>query len=191
MKKANRTSTAAGNAAKSKANAAAETMQREPAEIIDLAPVVLKLKSILAPVDFSPPSQKAIHYALSFAEQFEAKVTLLYVVEPAVYPTEFGYVPAEIDKLYRTMDESAREKLATLAEKQVPANLRAQTLVRLGQPYREICEAAKELGVDLIVIATHGYTGLKHTFLGSTAEKVVRHAPCPVLVVREREHDFV
>ena len=72
-----------------------------------------------------------------------------------------------------------------------PENVRGQALVRLGQPHREITEAAKELHVDLIVLATHGYTGLKHAFLGSTAERVVRHAPCPVLTVREREHDFV
>ena len=56
----------------------------------------IKLKSILVPVDFSPPSQKALHYALSFAEQFGARIILLYVLEPAVYPTELGYVPAEI-----------------------------------------------------------------------------------------------
>jgi len=150
-----------------------------------------RLKSILVPVDFSGPSEKAIQYALGFAEQFGAMLTLLYVVEPAVYPTELGYVPAEIDTLYRTMHETARQKLEAIAVKQIPQDLRAKTLIRVGQPHREIITAAKELGVDLIIIATHGYTGLKHTFLGSTTERVVRHAPCPVLTVRERERDFV
>jgi nucleotide-binding universal stress UspA family protein len=64
-------------------------------------------------------------------------------------------------------------------------------VVRLGHPYQEITDAARELKVDLIVISTHGYTGLKHVLLGSTAERIVRHAPCPVLTVREKEQDFV
>jgi nucleotide-binding universal stress UspA family protein len=159
-------------------------------EIITLVPATMKLKSILLPMDFSPSAQKALHYALSFAEQFGATITLLNVVEPAVYPTEFGYIPVEIDALHKTMNASARERLAKLAAEQVPPRFRANTLVRVGTPYHEITTAAKELNVDLIVIATHGYTGLKHVLLGSTAERVVRHAPCPVLTVREREHDF-
>jgi len=158
---------------------------------IDLAQLTIKLKSILVPVDFSPPSQKALHYALSFAEQFGATLKLLYVVEPAVYPTELGHVPAEIDRLYQNMHEGARVKLAALAEKQIPPHIKAETIVRVGQPHHAITQTAEELGADLIVIATHGYTGLKHAFLGSTSERVVRHAPCPVLTVREREHDFV
>jgi nucleotide-binding universal stress UspA family protein len=68
---------------------------------------------------------------------------------------------------------------------------RSTTLLRTGQPHTEIVEAARELGADLIVLSTHGHTGLTHALLGSTAEKVVRHAPCPVLVVREKEHEFV
>ena len=163
----------------------------ETGAVIDLAQLTIRLKTILVPVDFSPPSQKALHYALSFAEQFRATVSLLYVLEPAIYPTELGYVPAELDAMYQSVQAGGRERLVALAESQIPSHLRAQTLLRLGQPHREITQAAKELKVDLIVIATHGYTGLKHTLLGSTAERVVRHAPCPVLTVREREHDFV
>jgi nucleotide-binding universal stress UspA family protein len=190
MKKTMRQPRRASNSAKATPTAK-ETVEVGAGQTIDLAPMTIKLKSILVPVDFSPPAQKALDYARSFAEQFGATVTLLYVVEPAVYPTELGYVPAEIDTLYRTMHESAVKKLAALAEKQIPPSMGVQTLVRIGQPHRAITEAAKELDVDLIVIATHGYTGLKHTFLGSTTERVVRHAPCPVLTVREREHDFV
>jgi len=160
-------------------------------EVITLVPATMKLKSILVPTDFSSSAGKALHYALSFAEQFGATITLLHVVEPAVYPTELGYIPVEIDALYKTMNTSARERLAKFATEQVPPPFRASTLVRVGTPYHEITTAAKELGVDLIVIATHGYTGLKHVLLGSTAERVVRHAPCPVLTVRERERDFV
>ena len=78
-----------------------------------------------------------------------------------------------------------------MANQQMPVKLLADSLVRVGHPYQEITQAAQELKADLIVIATHGYTGLKHILLGSTAERVVRHASCPVLTVREREHDFV
>ena len=166
---------------------------RKPAKtkVIDLVPAVMKIRSLLVPMDFSPSSNKALIYALSFAEQFDAKVTLLNVVEPAVYPTELGYVPVEIDTLHRAMQNSARERLADIAAKRVPGRFRANTLVRVGRPHQEITRAAKELRTDLIVIATHGYTGLKHVVMGSTAERVVRHAPCPVLTVRESEHDFV
>ena len=71
----------------------------------------------------------------------------------------------------------------------MPAGVVEQTLVRHGVPYVEVTDAARTLKMDLIVITTHGYTGLKHVFLGSTAERIVRHAPCPVLTVREKEHD--
>jgi len=143
------------------------------------------------PVDFSPSSDKALTYAVCFAEQFGAKVTVLNIVEPAVYPTDLGYVPVEIDSLHQAMQNSARQKLADIATKRIPGRFRANALVRVGRPHREITKAAEELRSDLIVIATHGYTGLKHAVMGSTAERVVRHAPCPVLTVRQREHDFV
>jgi nucleotide-binding universal stress UspA family protein len=64
-------------------------------------------------------------------------------------------------------------------------------MVRIGSAWQEITEIARDRDIDLIIIGTHGYTGLKHLVLGSTAEKVVRHAPCPVLTVREKEHEFV
>src|SRR5205823_10923024 len=128
--------TGAGHATQTEPRPAAQTRQAERAQTVDLAPVMMKLKSILVPVDFSPPAQKALHYALSFAEQFGAKLTLLYVVEPAVYPTELGYVPAEIDTLYQSMHEGARTKLAALADKRLPPNLLGQTVVRIGQPQR-------------------------------------------------------
>jgi universal stress protein A len=73
----------------------------------------------------------------------------------------------------------------------VDKSITSEELVHIGRPYEEIITVAKEHKADLIIIATHGRSGLKHAFLGSTAERVVRHAPCPVLVVREREREFV
>ena len=150
----------------------------------------MNLTSVLVPVDFSPHSQKAFHYALAFARQFSAKLFLLHVVEPVIYPSELGYIPIEMEALQQNVLASATERLRAMAAADLPPDLPSERLVRIGAPYLEITTAARELKVDLLVIATHGYTGLKHVLLGSTAERVVRHAPCPVLTVREREHDF-
>lgn len=113
------------------------------------------------------------------------------MIEPFALPAERGYVPPEIDNAGQTAMKAALEKLATLCQQQFGAKCPSQKSVRMGAPWHEITTAAQECEADLIIIATHGHTGLKHPLLGSTAERVVRHAPCPVLVVRDREHDFV
>lgn len=89
------------------------------------------------------------------------------------------------------MRESGQKQLAKLAADEVRGAVATDTTVRVGSPAREIVEAARSLLADLIVISTHGRTGLKHVFLGSVAEHVVQRAPCPVFVVREREHDIL
>ncbi|OLE56480.1 MAG: hypothetical protein AUG74_19225, partial [Bacteroidetes bacterium 13_1_20CM_4_60_6] len=137
------------------------------------------MKSILVPIDFSPGSKKALKYALPFARQFGAQIILLHVVEPVGTP-DFAYFPLtmENDKVMAI----ASGKLDLLCRQEAIApRLIAKTLARHGKAYQEIADAARTLKVDLIIIATHGYTGLKHAFLGSTTERVVRHAPCPVL----------
>ena len=152
-------------------------------------PALVQINSILVPIDFSETSAKALRYAIRMAEQFGSKITLLNVVEPVATP-DCAYHPLmlETDK----MKESARERLDLLCRKlNLPARMIERTLVRYGTPFAEITAAAKTLKVDLIILTTHGYTGLKHVFMGSTAERVVRHAPCPVLTVREKEHEFV
>ncbi|MHB8519465.1 MAG: universal stress protein [Limisphaerales bacterium] len=89
------------------------------------------------------------------------------------------------------MSESSEKELAALARAVIGGQVPAQALVRTGRPVQEIVEAAKQLEIDLIINSTHGRTGWKHVFLGSTTESVVRAAPCPVLTVREQEHEFV
>jgi nucleotide-binding universal stress UspA family protein len=155
---------------------------------LGLVPSAVRLKQILVPVDFSDHSEKALKYGGKFAEQFGSTLTLLHVIQPVVYPADFGYPPTVLESMDEAVRRQIEERLQGLA-----ANLghNARTLLRTGQPYFEIAAAARELEVDLIIIATHGHTGLKHVLLGSTAERVVRHAPCPVLTVRDREHDFV
>ena len=152
-------------------------------------PQEIRVHRILVPLDFSKDSEKALTYADSLARQFGGKMSLLHVRPPVYYGGEFGMVPNTVPVTDSGSKE--RERLGTLVRDRVDPALVEALLVRDGAPFDEICKAAKEIESDLIVIATHGYTGLKHVFLGSTAERVVRHAPCPVLIVRERERDFV
>lgn len=153
---------------------------------IELIPTVVKIKSILVPTDFSPPSEKALKYALKFAEQFGATVTLLHVIEQVVVP-ELGMVPLVATN---ELTDAAKNRLERWA-KEEGLQIETKTAVEVGQPFYQITETARDLKVDLIIIATHGYSGLKHIFLGSTAERVARHAPCPVLIVRDKEREFV
>lgn len=147
---------------------------------------MLHLKNILVPIDFSENGKQALRYAVPFAKQFGAKITLLHVIEPTYYPMEYVYLADDT----RDLAKIAKKKLSALSRK-IGSGCFNEALVRVGSPFHEINSAGSELKSDLIIIATHGHTGLKHVVLGSTAERVVRHAPCPVLVVRSREHEFV
>jgi universal stress protein A len=161
----------------------------ETADTIELVPQILHLKKILVPTDFSETSKKAVQYALRFAEQFVCEIALLYVVEPA---TPIG-APLAFEVFTDEDEFSMAEKdLAALAaESQTNGAHSVSSFVRVGHAPNEITKAAKDLDVDLIIIATHGYTSWRHLCIGSTAERVVRTAPCPVLVLREKEHEFV
>jgi nucleotide-binding universal stress UspA family protein len=162
----------------------------EPAEDLELVPQILHLNKILVPTDFSATSQKAFHYALRFAEQFGCEIVLLHVVEPVRLVVG---APLAVEVFPEPEDDSiaARKALAAIVTKTRASGAEQLTSeVRRGHAPNEIIKAAKDLDVDLIVIATHGYTSWKHLCIGSTAERVVRAAPCPVLVVREKEHEF-
>ena len=144
-----------------------------------------RVKDILVPTDFSAASRNALKYALNLARQYEAKIKLLYVIEPPIY-TDFQAGPAVYNE--RETSERARAELEQLRDEQgADAGYIADIRVVIGKPYAEITAVARGLQPDVIVIATHGRTGIKHVLLGSTAEKVVRHASCPVLVVRASE----
>jgi nucleotide-binding universal stress UspA family protein len=145
-----------------------------------LAPLpIFALRRILVPVDFSDCSKKALQYATPLAKQFNAELTVLHVVEPYL-----AFCP-EIPLCEMPTPEAARVALDDLAL-EVPF----KAVVRMGEPHAQIVAAADELAIDLIVLSTHGRTGMAHVFMGSTAEKVVRHATCPVLIVRQQEREF-
>lgn len=143
-----------------------------------------RLSRIVVPVDFSEPSRKALHYAVSLAKSFNAQIRLLHVVEAVVFPPDTMVV--ETAALAARLNEEARRCLSAW-RKEVDSEIVVEDDLRAGTPYREIIEAANETKSDLIVLGTHGRTGLTRMLIGSTAERVVRHAACPVLVVRERE----
>lgn len=167
-----------------------EVSKSDPALLDPGAASAVVLKKILVPLDFSKCSLKALHYAVAFARQFNASITLLYVVQPYYLPGDFAggvdYVALE-----KEIEKNSRRELTALADKHIGNKASHQVLLQSGRPVDQICRVADDLNIDLIIISTHGHTGLKHVVLGSTAENVVRHAPCPVLTVRVEEHEFV
>lgn len=143
------------------------------------------IKNILIPIDFSDYSKNALRYAVQFAKNFQAKMYLIYVVEPMIYPADFSMGQVAIPSMDADLQNRAEEELKNLANNFVDSSLELETLIKTGKPFVEINETAKEIDADLIIMATHGHTGVEHLLFGSTAEKVVRKAPCPVLTLRE------
>ena len=166
----------------------AEQVVGSSTSVAPAAPGV-QVKKVLVPIDFSEPSLKALNYAVAFANQFGASIFLVHVVEPASFLNDMRNVPLAVSD--GEVANKLHHKLVMLARKQIDPVTPVHPLVCIGKPFDEIVKTAKTFDADLIILATHGRTGLKRALLGSTAERVVRHASCPVLVVREKEHDFV
>lgn len=145
------------------------------------------IKKILVPIDFSDHSKDSLKYAVNLAKLFNSELILIYVIEPVVYPPDFSMGQIAIPSVDLEMDKRASEELNNLAKKEIPGELKTKTTVKTGKPYIEIINFASEEKVDLIIIATHGHTGVEHILFGNTAEKVVRKAPCPVLTLRVKE----
>jgi len=142
------------------------------------------IKRILVPVDFSKSSLKALDYALALAKTFKAEVVVLYVVEPVYYSAPDLTGGAET--MVTLMDEQrriGRQQLLRLEQRYAKAGARLRGVLQTGTAYRAIADAAQALKADLIVMGTHGRTGVSHLLVGSVAERVVRTAPCPVLTV--------
>lgn len=138
-----------------------------------------QLKKILAPIDFSDCSQHAFDYAAQIARDFKAEFRLVHVINPHAYPFGDKYAALDATQLLREVADAAQKQMRSMAAK---SNVRYSTQVIHGSPALQICNAANE-DVDLIVISTHGRTGLRHLLIGSVAERVVRLAHCPVVVI--------
>jgi nucleotide-binding universal stress UspA family protein len=156
----------------------ADPHDEKPPTAVTSAP--LQLRNILVPTDFSDCSRKALQYAVPLAKQHGAAVTLLHVVP--IPPYAVGEVSGG-DYIPSCLRTSGEQELTHLVNEFVRGEVTADTAVRNGTAATEIIELAKSLPADLVVISTHGRNGLKHFFMGSVAELVVRHSPCPVLVV--------
>jgi nucleotide-binding universal stress UspA family protein len=150
----------------------------------------IAIKRILAPTDFSPQAKKALKYAVRFARDYGSELTLLHVVEPTASSSfdDTSERPAFSKAEMADAEESLRTLVKSFRDAGVPD---VRSTIRMGVAAHEIVEVAEGLHADLIVIATRDYEGWKHLVVGSTAARVARAAPCPVLVVREEEHDFV
>jgi nucleotide-binding universal stress UspA family protein len=152
--------------------------------------MMVTIGTILFPTDFSEPSEAAWGYALTLAKEFGANIVLLHVVpEPPrlAEAYEMGFTP---ERFIRAASEEAQRLMADMMAKAADMKVAITPKVRQGAEFREIIDAAREACADIIVMGTHGRTGLAHALIGSVAEKVVRKAPCPVLTVRHPKMIF-
>jgi nucleotide-binding universal stress UspA family protein len=160
----------------------------------------MDVQNILVPIDYSDDSQQALHWGVSLAGKYGAKLLLLHVIPTAVeevYPKGTGLLsttpscyefrapgiwtkhPIIIDRV-----DTAQTELRDFAAKHLKDAVPVQVHIAVGKPSEQILWVAREEGVDLIIMGTHGRTGVRHLLLGSVAEDVTRHAPCPVFTVR-------
>jgi nucleotide-binding universal stress UspA family protein len=150
---------------------------------------MLQIDRILAPTDFSSHSEGSVRFACELAERLGAELHLIHVLSDVVVPA--GPDPMLISSMppeyYREIEDQSRQTLESLCAPDWPRPPRVVTEVRWGDPVDEINAYASEKGVDVIVVATHGRTGLAHVLLGSVAERIVREAPCPVLTIRDKK----
>jgi len=153
---------------------------------------MLTLKTVLVPTDFSEASESALRYGKAMAEAFGASLHVVHVMEDLLAHAWAAEVyVSSMPQLRDEIEKESRQRLVTLLTDAERATLRAETALLAGNPFLEIIRYAKAHGVDLIVIGTHGRGPIAHMLLGSVAEKVVRKSPCPVLTVREAQHEFV
>lgn len=148
-------------------------------EFVDTASYELAIRTIMLPTDFSEYAEKALPYAVSLCREFNAKLILIHVAELPVVLPEF--IPDTTATIGADMTDHARELLDRIGRDVVGVDV--ETQLATGVAYREICRAVGDSNVDLIVLPTHGKTGLVHMLFGSVAEKVVRRSPCPVLTL--------
>jgi nucleotide-binding universal stress UspA family protein len=145
---------------------------------------MMAVQRFLVPVDFSDHANQALDYAMSLARKLGARLTLLHVIQPL--PLGGADMGMALPYTYiQELEAEISNSMQAYLERVTAAGLEGEIAVVHGVPFHEIIETAKIQQVDLIVMGTHGRTGIQHVLLGSVAEKVVRLAPCPVLVVRQ------
>ena len=151
---------------------------------------MIVFNEIVVPTDFSEYSLRAIDYGIEIAAKFDSHLTLTYVVEPLLQAADLTWTTVDFEELNKSHRDMARQQLETIVKERVPRGIRCDTVVLSGKPFVEILKYAKAQNADMIVMATHGRGAISHLLMGSTAEKVVRKAPCPVLTVKHPKHVF-
>jgi nucleotide-binding universal stress UspA family protein len=151
----------------------------------------MQIRSILLPTDFSECGNFALSYAASLARTFGAAIICVHVIEPMVPTVGYSGVtePLPIADITDQLEDSAERELPKIAGGEECAGLEIEELIVHGEAAAEIVRVAKDRNVDLIVVSSHGRTGLGRILFGSTAEAVVRHASCPVLVVKPSQEE--
>jgi universal stress protein A len=154
--------------------------------------MTMEIKKVAVATDFSKAADQALRYGLTFAGQFGAELHLVHVIEDII-PTvpEPGLAMLPTQEIMQTLRKSSEEAMAQQIARIPAGKTNLVKVVREGVPFREVDNYAREMEIDLLVIGTHGRTGLSHLLLGSVAERVLRSAPCPVLTVHLHERDFV
>lgn len=147
-------------------------------------------QKIVVATDFSEYSLRAIDYGAEIAAKFDSRVTLVYVVEPVLQTADLTWTTVDFEELNRSHREMAEREIGKIVAERFPKEIGCEAVVLFGKPFVEILKCAEERGADLIVMATHGRGAISHLLMGSTAEKVVRKASCPVLTVKHPKHVF-
>lgn len=151
---------------------------------------MVAFKELVVPTDFSEYSLQAIDYGVEIAKNFGSHVSLVYVVEPLLQAADLTWTTVDFEELNEAHRQSAEKQLEKLAAERFAEGIGCDAVILFGKPFVEILKYAKEKNADLIVMATHGRGAISHLLLGSTAEKVVRKATCPVLTVKHPKHVF-
>jgi nucleotide-binding universal stress UspA family protein len=149
------------------------------------------INKILIPTDFSVPSRHAFGYAVDFNKMFRARLYLVHVLQDFTEFSEYTLSPAILPQLYLEFEQNASNKLEEMVSVIVPTQMHCETYILHGIPFYEVIQFARNEQIDLIVVGSHGRTGLKYVLFGHTAEKIVKKAPCPVLSVRHPDTEFI
>jgi len=149
------------------------------------------IENILVPLTVNKDSKNILDHAISIAEKFNAKIVVFHVLrEPKMDLSEINYESGFLQKIKKQQEEEVERELRSLIPEEYYEKYNLSTEMTSGQPFLEIVNKAKSLNADLIVMGTHGRSGLSHVLLGSVAEKVLRLAPCPVMIIRSKDYKF-
>jgi len=150
---------------------------------------MIKIKNILLPTDFSSLSLSVSEYAVNLAEQYSAKLHILHVLEKTPPILTIRSLDLSEEKIIKTIEQDAQKRIENVVKKiKKNKNIEVEAVIRKGIDFEEIIKYSEKSKIDLIVIATHGRTGIMHTLLGSVAEKVIRLSKIPVLVSKPRRN---